>query len=188
MYAKYIKRGLDFVLSLLALIGLSPIMLIVYILVRIKLGKPAIFKQKRPGKNEKLFTLYKFRTMTDEKDENGKLLPDEIRLTKFGKFLRSTSLDEFPQFVNVLKGDMSLVGPRPYLPREEKDMGYYYYYITQCKPGITGLWQVSGRSELCFDERLDLDLQYYKEDVGVLNNLGLAAKTVIKTLKKEGAA
>ena len=117
-----------------------------------------------------------------------KKLKNDPRITKIGKFLRSTSLDEFPQFVNVLKGDMSLVGPRPYLPREEKDMGYYYYYITQCKPGITGLWQVSGRSELCFDERLDLDLQYYREDTGVLGDLELAAKTVIKTLKKEGAA
>ena len=117
-----------------------------------------------------------------------KKLKNDPRITRVGKFLRSTSLDEFPQFINVLKGDMSLVGPRPYLPREEKDMGYYYYYITKCKPGITGLWQVSGRSELCFDERLDLDLKYYKEDVGVLDNLGLAAKTVIQTLKREGAS
>ena len=115
MYAKYIKRILDFTLSLLALIVLSPLMLIIYILVRIKLGKPAIFKQKRPGKNEKIFTLYKFRTMTDEKDEKGNLLPDEKRLTKFGKFLRSTSLDELPELINIIKGDMAIVGPRPLL-------------------------------------------------------------------------
>jgi len=115
MYEKYIKRILDFSLSLIALIVLSPIFLIVAILVRIKLGSPVIFKQERPGKNEKIFTLYKFRTMTDKKDENGKLLSDEVRLTKFGKILRSTSLDELPELVNILKGDMSIVGPRPLL-------------------------------------------------------------------------
>ena len=115
MYARYIKRVLDFILSLLALIFLSPLLLIIYILVMIKLGKPAIFKQQRPGRDEKIFTLYKFRTMTDEKDENGNLLPDELRLTKFGKFLRSTSLDELPELINIIKGDMAIVGPRPYL-------------------------------------------------------------------------
>ena len=127
MYQKYIKRILDFVLSLLALIVLSPVMLILYILVRIKLGKPAIFKQERPGKDEKIFTLYKFRTMTDEEDENGNLLPDSKRLTKFGKTLRSTSLDELPELINILKGNMAIVGPRPlrvqylsYYTEEEK--------------------------------------------------------------------
>lgn len=115
MYAKYIKRILDLILSLLALIILMPIMIVIGILVRIKLGKPVIFKQKRPGKNEKIFTLYKFRTMTDEKDEQGNLLPDEKRLTKFGKFLRSTSLDELPELINIIKGEMSIVGPRPLL-------------------------------------------------------------------------
>ena len=113
MYAKYIKRILDFILSLIALIVLSPVLLVVAILVRIKLGSPIIFKQQRPGKDEKIFTLYKFRTMTDKKDENGNLLPDSERLTKFGKVLRSTSLDELPELVNILKGDMSIVGPRP---------------------------------------------------------------------------
>ncbi len=115
MYKKYIKRILDFTLSLLALIILSPLLLIIAILVRIKLGSPVIFKQERPGKDEKIFTLYKFRTMTDETDENGNLLPDSKRLTKFGKTLRSTSLDELPELVNILKGDMSIVGPRPLL-------------------------------------------------------------------------
>lgn len=115
MYAKYIKRVLDFLLSLIAFIVLMPIMIVIYLLVRVKLGKPAIFKQERPGKDEKIFTLYKFRTMTDEKDENGKLLPDGRRLTKFGKFLRSTSLDELPELVNIIKGDMAIVGPRPLL-------------------------------------------------------------------------
>lgn len=115
MYRKYFKRILDLVLSLIAFIILLPIMMVIYILVRIKLGKPVIFKQKRPGKDEKIFTLYKFRTMTDEKDENGNLLPDSKRLTKFGKTLRSTSLDELPELVNILKGEMSIVGPRPLL-------------------------------------------------------------------------
>ena len=117
MYRKYIKRLLDFILSLFAIIILSPVLLIVALLVRIKLGSPVIFKQKRPGLNEKIFTLYKFRTMTDAKDEQGNLLPDEIRLTKFGKLLRSTSLDELPELFNTLKGDMSIVGPRPLLVR-----------------------------------------------------------------------
>ena len=121
MYRYFFKRFLDFVLSLLAIIVLSPVLLITALLVRSKLGSPVIFKQERPGKNEKIFTLYKFRTMTDEKDEEGNLLPDEVRLTKFGKMLRSTSLDELPELFNILKGDMSIVGPRPllvkYLPR-----------------------------------------------------------------------
>ena len=115
MYKKYIKRILDFICSLVAIIILSPIFLILWILVKIKLGTPVLFKQERPGLNEKVFTLYKFRTMTDEKDENGKLLSDEERLTKFGKILRSTSLDEIPELFNILKGDMSIVGPRPLL-------------------------------------------------------------------------
>ena len=127
MYKNYIKRFLDFTLSLLALILLSPVMLIIAILVRIKLGTPVIFKQQRPGKNEKIFTLYKFRTMTDKKDENGNLLPDSERLTKFGKLLRSTSLDELPELVNIIKGDMAIVGPRPLL------VGYLPYYTEEEK-------------------------------------------------------
>ena len=117
MYQKYIKRGLDFILSLIASIILSPVILIVAVLVRVKLGSPVLFKQQRPGKNEKIFNMYKFRTMTDERDENGELLPDEVRLTKFGKTLRSTSLDELPELFNIVKGDMSIVGPRPLLVR-----------------------------------------------------------------------
>ena len=127
MYRKYFKRILDLVLSLIAFIILLPIMMVIYILVRIKLGKPVIFKQKRPGKDEKIFTLYKFRTMTDEKDENGNLLSDEKRLTKFGKFLRSTSLDELPELVNIIKGEMSIVGPRPLL------VEYLDYYTEEEK-------------------------------------------------------
>lgn len=148
--------------------------------------------------------MYKFRTMIVGADKElerilredkeaqkeykkNKKLKNDPRVTKIGKFLRKTSLDEFPQFINVLKGDMSLVGPRPYLPREQEDMGYYYYYIIKCKPGITGLWQVSGRSEVSFDERLELDLEYY-ENTNVIQDVGLVAKTVVKTIKREGAA
>ena len=200
------KRFIDICAGVAGMCVLIPLTVILYIVKVMDKDKgPLFFSQDRIGKNGKLFKMYKFRTMVvgaDDvlkellsKDEEArkeyaknKKLKDDPRVTKIGKFLRSTSLDEFPQFFNVLKGDMSLVGPRPYLPREEDDMGYYYYYITQCKPGITGLWQVSGRSELCFEERLDLDLEYYKEDFGVLSDIGIAAKTVTKTLKREGAA
>ena len=200
------KRFIDICAGVAGMCVLIPLTIILYIVKIMDKDKgPLFFSQDRIGKDGKLFKMYKFRTMVvgaDEvlekllkEDENArkeyaknKKLKNDPRITKIGKFLRSTSLDEFPQFLNVLKGDMSLVGPRPYLPREEEDMGYYYYYITKCKPGITGLWQVSGRSELCFDERLDLDLKYYHEDVGVLSNLGIAAKTVVKTVKREGAA
>lgn len=160
MYRKYFKRVFDFVCSLLALIVLSPVLLITAILVRIKLGTPVIFKQKRPGLNEKIFTLYKFRTMTDQKDEQGNLLPDEVRLTKFGKMLRSTSLDELPELWNILKGDMSVVGPRPLAVQ------YLPYYTDEerkrhsVRPGLTGLAQVNGRNAISWEERFSFDLQY----------------------------
>lgn len=162
MYAKYIKRILDLILSLMALIVLMPLMIIIGILVRINLGSPIIFKQKRPGKNEKIFTLYKFRTMTDKRDIDGNLLPDEYRLTKFGKFLRSTSLDELPELINIIKGDMAIVGPRPLL------VEYLPYYTEEEKhrhdvrPGLTGLAQVNGRNALQWEERFSFDLQYKK--------------------------
>lgn len=184
MYKKFIKRFLDLILSLMAFIILMPLMLIIFILVRVKLGKPAIFKQKRPGKNEKIFTLYKFRTMTDEKDEDGKLLPDEKRLTKFGKILRSTSLDELPELINIIKGDMSIVGPRPlavcYLP----------YYNEQEKhrhdvmPGLTGLAQINGRNNISWEERFKYDIQYVNE-LTLKNDILIILKTVKKVLKKQ---
>ncbi len=160
MYKKWVKRCLDFLLSLCAIILLSPLLLVLTILVRLKLGSPVIFHQERPGKDEKIFTLCKFRTMTDERDENGELLPDAVRLTKFGRFLRGTSLDELPELFNILKGDMSIIGPRPLL------VSYLPYYSKREKlrhsvrPGLTGLAQVSGRNFIDWDRRMDKDIEY----------------------------
>lgn len=185
MYAKYIKRILDFILSLIALIVLSPVLLVVAILVRIKLGSPIIFKQQRPGKDEKIFTLYKFRTMTDKKDENGNLLPDSERLTKFGKVLRSTSLDELPELVNILKGDMSIVGPRPLLVK------YLPYYTEEerhrhdVRPGLTGLAQVSGRNTISWKEKFDKDIEYVN-NISFFNDYSVIIKTVIAVFKHDG--
>lgn len=163
MYRHFIKRILDIILSGLALLILSPIFIILAVMIRMKLGSPVLFKQKRPGRDEKIFMLYKFRTMTDECDENGKLLPDHIRLTSFGKLLRSTSLDELPELWNIFRGDMSIIGPRPLL------VTYLPYYTKEEKlrhtvrPGLTGLAQVSGRNFLNWDKRLGKDVEYVKE-------------------------
>ena len=185
MYAKYIKRMLDFILSLTALIVLSPLMLIIGLLVRIKLGKPIIFKQKRPGKDEKIFTLYKFRTMTDEKDQNGNLLPDAERLTKFGKTLRSTSLDELPELWNILKGEMAIVGPRPllveYLPLYNEKQKHRH----DVRPGLTGLAQISGRNTIDWEEKFEEDIEYI-QNVNFVTDCKIVFKTVSKVLKKEG--
>lgn len=185
MYAKYIKRPLDFILSLIAIIILSPLLLIVAILVRIKLGKPVIFKQQRPGKNEKIFTLYKFRTMTDKKDENGNLLPDEQRLTKFGKALRSTSLDELPELINILKGDMAIVGPRPllveYLPLYNEKQKLRH----DVRPGLTGLAQISGRNAITWEEKFKDDLEYVN-NITFIQDAKIILKTITKVFKREG--
>lgn len=187
MYAKYIKRVLDLILSLMALIILMPLMIIIAILVRIKLGSPVIFKQERPGKNEKIFTLYKFRTMTDKKDEKGNLLPDEKRLTKFGKILRSTSLDELPELFNIIKGDMSIVGPRPlavqYLPYYTNEERHRH----DVRPGLTGLAQIHGRNLLNWEDRFKYDINYTK-DITVLKDLNIILKTIIKVFKREDIA
>lgn len=184
MYAKYIKRPLDFILSLIAIIILSPLLLIVAILVRIKLGKPVIFKQQRPGKNEKIFTLYKFRTMTDKKDENGNLLPDEQRLTKFGKALRSTSLDELPELINILKGDMAIVGPRPQLIKDMLFMTKEQRRRHSVRQGLTGLAQISGRNNISWEEKINYDLKYI-DRVTFYGDLKIILKTVEKVFKKE---
>lgn len=179
IYKKYIKRPMDIILSLIALILLSPILLIIAVLVRVKLGNPVIFKQKRPGLYEKIFTLYKFRTMTNERDENGDLLPDRERLTNFGRFLRATSLDELPELFNILKGDMSIVGPRPlliqYLPLYNKQQRRRH----EVRPGLTGLAQVSGRNNLSWIDRFNLDVDY-------IDNISFSLdfKIIILTIKK----
>lgn len=185
MYAKYIKRPLDFILSLIAIIILSPLLLIVAILVRIKLGKPVIFKQQRPGKNEKIFTLYKFRTMTDKKDENGNLLPDEQRLTKFGKALRSTSLDELPELINILKGDMAIVGPRPLLVEYLSLYNEEQRHRHDVRPGLTGLAQINGRNSISWEEKFKDDIEYIRK-ITFLGDCKIALKTIGKVFKKEG--
>ena len=178
MYAKYIKRILDFILSLLGLIILSPVFFIVAILVRIKLGSPVIFKQKRPGKDEKIFTLYKFRTMTDAKDEQGNLLSDDVRLTKFGKMLRSTSLDELPELWNIVKGDMAIVGPRPLLVKYLTLYNEKQRHRHDVRPGFTGYAQVNGRNSIPWEEKFDLDI-YYVNNITFVQDF----KIIIRTLK-----
>lgn len=187
MYRKYIKRFLDIVISLTALIVLSPVLLVVAVLVRVKLGSPVIFHQKRPGYQEEIFELNKFRTMTDERDEEGNLLPDAQRLTSFGNFLRKTSLDELPELWNILKGDMSLIGPRPLL------VGYLPYYTAEEKlrhtvrPGLTGLAQVSGRNFIAWDDRLAKDVEYVK-NLSFATDVKILWKTVSVVLKKDDVA
>lgn len=183
IYEVLLKRPLDFILSLLAIILLSPIMIIVAILVRIKLGGPVLFKQQRPGKNEKIFNMYKFRTMTNEKDEEGNLLSDEIRLTKFGRFLRSTSLDELPGLFNILKGSMSIVGPRPQLIKDMWFMSSNQRRRHLVRPGLTGLAQVNGRNAIDWESKLQLDLDYI-EKITFWKDLKIIFKTAFKVLKR----
>ncbi len=185
MYARYIKRWLDFILSLLAIIILSPILLIVALLVRIKLGSPVIFKQERPGLHEKIFTLYKFRTMTDEKDKDGNLLPDDQRLTKFGKLLRSTSLDELPELFNIFKGDMSIVGPRPLLVKYLPLYNEHQKHRHDVRPGFTGWAQCNGRNAISWEEKFDLDI-YYVKHVSFRLDLSIIFKTIKIVFLREG--
>lgn len=177
MYRRYIKRMLDFILSLMAIIILSPVLILVAILVRTKLGSPVIFKQKRPGKDEKIFTLYKFRTMTDERDEEGNLLPDDIRLTRFGKLLRSTSLDELPELFNILKGDMAIVGPRPLLVRYLPLYNEHQKHRHDVRPGFTGYAQVNGRNSITWEEKFNLDVEYTHK-ISFLLDLRIILKTI----------
>ena len=187
IYSKYIKRLLDILISLTFIVLFSWLYLILVILVRIKLGSPVLFCQERPGYNEKIFTLYKFRTMTDKRDEKGNLLPDSERLTKFGSMLRSTSLDELPEMFNILKGDMSLIGPRPLL------VEYLPYYTEEerlrhsVRPGLTGLAQVSGRNYLAWDKRLARDVEYVNH-ISFIMDVKIIIKTIMVVLKKEDIA
>ena len=184
-YEKFIKRPQDFLCALLAMIVLSPVMLITAILVRIKLGSPVLFTQDRPGQNGKIFKLYKFRTMTDARDEKGELLPDDQRLPKFGQRLRSTSLDELPELLNMLKGDMAVVGPRPllvrYLPRYNEHQARRH----EVRPGFTGLAQVHGRNAISWEEKFDWDVKYV-DHITFLGDWKIIFETVKTVLKREG--
>lgn len=184
LYRRYFKRPMDFILSFIAIIVLSPVLLIVALLVRSKLGSPVIFKQKRPGLRGKIFTMYKFRTMTDERDEFGVLLPDGIRLTRFGRLLRNTSLDELPELFNILRGDMSVVGPRPllvkYLPLYSEEQMHRH----DVKPGLTGYAQVYGRNSLAWEERFELDV-FYTRNITFLGDIKIILRTIKKAIKKE---
>lgn len=185
MYRKFFKRLLDILISLTGMIVLSPVLLILWILVRMKLGKPALFTQQRPGKDGKIFKLYKFRSMTDEKDEEGNLLPDEVRLTAFGKKLRSTSLDELPELFNILKGDMSIIGPRPllikYLPLYNETQKHRH----DVRPGLTGLAQINGRNAITWEKKFEYDVEYVnKLSFGL--DLNIFFSTIRAVLKREG--
>ncbi len=184
IYERLFKRQMDFILSLIAIVVLSPVLLIVAILVRLKLGSPVLFKQKRPGLDEKIFTMYKFRTMTDERDENGELLPDSVRLTRFGKMLRATSLDELPELFNILKGDMSVVGPRPQLVRDMVFMTVEQRRRHSVHPGLTGWAQVNGRNNITWEEKLSLDLEYI-DDVRFVKEWKIIFMTTAKVFKKD---
>lgn len=185
MYSKYFKRLLDIIISLLIIIFFWWLILIIAILVRIYLGSPIIFKQERPGKDEKIFTLYKFRTMTDEKDDEGNLLPDEKRLKKFGKFLRSTSLDELPEIINILKGEMSFIGPRPLLVEylELYDDNQKKRHLV--RPGLTGLAQVNGRNDVVWEKRFEYDLEYI-QNITFKNDLKIIFKTIKLVFSRKG--
>lgn len=185
VYEKYIKRPQDMLCALLALIVLSPILLITAFLVRVKLGSPVIFKQERPGLNEKIFTLYKFRTMTDERDSEGNFLPDEVRLTKFGKLLRSTSLDELPELLNILFGDIAVIGPRPllveYLPRYNEEQRRRH----EVRPGLSGLAQVNGRNAISWEDKFKYDVQYV-DHVTFIGDWKIILQTVLNVIKRDG--
>lgn len=185
MYKKRIKRCLDIVLSLCGIIVLSPVLLVLFILVRVKLGSPVLFKQERPGRGEKIFTLCKFRTMTDARDEKGELLPDEVRLTKFGRLLRATSLDELPELFNILKGDMSVIGPRPLLVRYLPRYNSFQRRRHEVRPGLTGLAQVNGRNALTWEEKFEYDVRYV-DNLTFAMDVRIFFATVRAVLKHEG--
>lgn len=185
IYEKYIKRPQDFLCTLLAGIVLSPVMAVTAALVRVKLGSPVLFTQERPGKDGKIFKLYKFRTMTDARDENGNLLSDEVRLTGFGKKLRSTSLDELPELFNILKGDMSVVGPRPLLVQYLSRYNEHQARRHEVRPGFTGLAQVNGRNAISWEEKFDWDVKYV-DHITFLGDWKIIFKTVKTVLRKDG--
>jgi lipopolysaccharide/colanic/teichoic acid biosynthesis glycosyltransferase len=185
IYRRFIKRPMDFILSLAAIILLSPVLIIVGILVRVKLGSPVLFIQKRPGKNEKIFSIYKFRTMTNDRDKFGELLPDEIRLTKFGKFLRSTSLDELPELFNILIGDMSIVGPRPLLIQYLHLYDEHQKRRHEVRPGLSGWAQINGRNAISWNDKFKYDV-YYVDNLSFIFDLKILVRTIYKVIKRDG--
>ena len=184
-YKRFLKRQMDFILSLCAIIGLSPVLLAVAVLVRVKLGSPVIFKQKRPGLNERIFTLYKFKTMTDKRDKNGELLPDKLRLTMFGKMFRSTSLDELPELFNILKGNMSVIGPRPLLIQYLPLYNDHQKRRHEVRQGLSGLAQASGRNAISWKDKFNLDVQYV-ESVSFIGDWKIIFLTFKKAFMREG--
>ena len=184
-YVNHAKRPLDFILSLCAILLLLPVLLIIAALVRIKLGTPVIFRQERPGLNGNIFTLYKFRTMTDKRTENGELLPDSMRITKLGRILRSLSLDELPELYNILKGEMSFIGPRPlaveYLPYYNKEESRRH----DVKPGLSGLAQINGRNSTTWELRFNYDI-IYVDNITFLGDLKIFLKTILKVIQRSG--
>ena len=185
MYRKHFKRMMDILLSFIALFVFSPFLILTALLVRVKLGSPVLFRQDRPGMNERIFTLYKFRTMTDRRDENGVLLPDAVRLTSFGRFLRSTSLDEMPELFNVLKGDMSVVGPRPLLIQYLDLYNDHQKRRHEVRPGLSGLAQTSGRNTISWEDRFNLDIKYV-DSINFIDDWKIILLTVKKALLREG--
>lgn len=184
MYQNFFKRLIDFLLSFIALIVLSPILIVCAVLIRVKLGSPIFFRQARPGKDEKIFEILKFRTMTDERDSEGNLLPDDVRLTKFGQFLRSTSIDELPELINILKGDMAVVGPRPllvkYLPLYNEEQKRRH----SVRPGLTGLAQVNGRNAITWEQKFKYDVEYI-DNITFVGDCKIILQTALKVLQRK---
>ncbi len=184
MYQKFFKRMIDFLLSLIALVILSPLILVLIIIGTVKMGGNPFFTQPRPGKNEKIFKLIKFRSMTNKKDADGKLLPDEKRLTRYGRFLRATSMDELPELINILKGDMSIVGPRPQLVRDMVFMTPKQRVRHSVMPGLTGWAQVNGRNNISWEKKFEYDIEYIENGITFLNDAKIVFKTAIKVFER----
>jgi len=185
LYQRFFKRVLDLILALIALIVLSPVLLGVSILIKLKLGSPVLFKQDRPGYKGNIFTMYKFRTMTADVDNDGQLLPDANRLTNLGKFLRSTSIDELPELLNIIKGDMSIIGPRPLLVQYLSLYNTYQFRRHDVKPGLSGKAQVNGRNCISWNEKFDLDIEYI-DNISFLGDVIIILKTIRKVFEREG--